>query len=319
LKKMGDDTGWWYRSGALFLWAVLSVHLSLLVLACIGDVRRSRAGHSPGVLVCQKQGLEDDDSDIKDILLQGLYSLYIVLLSLWQVILCNPRLAATRVISHASKLVGSSISNIHASELGKIRKLSASNLKKVNKTLVAVSSKNDSLCSLSLVTQKAAKKQVDMDSLRVDEDQDHEHSRVRHLHTEGIMCERAVDEAATKLLSVHTGFVTRVLHLLHAIHPWSRALLTSHFAPASLLTSLRFGLDMGGLAVSALFFENAGGANAEGGPSECDPSDGMEALIMTITVGLVSSLLSGVPIAILTILALGGRVVDHEHAHRGCA
>jgi hypothetical protein len=87
---------------------------------------------------------------------------------------------------------------------------------------------------------------------------------------------------------------------LHATHPVGQVTQFSMISPRSIRAVLLWAKVFGAMMVSALFFgSTAKDASAD---PECTPGSPMEALMMTIVVGILSSMLSAIPLFIMGML-----------------
>merc|ERR1719203_537666 len=85
-------------------------------------------------------------------------------------------------------------------------------------------------------------------------------NRIRELHEVDGEIVAHVHEVISKYLSPEVSLWRRFLAFLKALHPWDLLLRRSHFTPTCVLASIRMAIDMGGMAVSALFFQVQGPA-----------------------------------------------------------
>jgi len=101
------------------------------------------------------------------------------------------------------------------------------------------------------------------------------------------------------------GFLKLLWMFYMALQPWSSIMHASIYVPATLRVLILSARVFGALMLSGLFFSTAGGAQTNDAPSECDaPKDLVRNLLRAAIIGIFSSIISTIPIAIMVMLRI---------------
>eukprot|EP00929_Paragymnodinium_shiwhaense_P083440 TRINITY_DN4446_c0_g1_i8.p1 TRINITY_DN4446_c0_g1~~TRINITY_DN4446_c0_g1_i8.p1 ORF type:complete len:979 (+),score=208.31 TRINITY_DN4446_c0_g1_i8:1102-4038(+) len=314
MAKIGKGD-WWRRPATILVWILIAIHGILCYIAFILDKQNHKtwsddmfftddAGHGPaadGPIAEIKQDIEETLQLIKEQTIQ--------LRADWKTRYSFLGILAYRMAVMANVTVGKKMACAALQVTEKDVQYLQKTTKKRDKKLRRLKAKGK-LPADGTASMMSMSSMNSMDSL---DDESPDVGLASRVSMSQSMGPQSMSQAEFTKLSnkVHQGIQKTQQDLakknslmifmlsVNSLHPYGNLMQFSMNCPRLIRVLLFTAKVFGALMVSSLFFASAGAQDAETSDPECTPGSPMEALIMTIVVGILSSLFSSIPLAIM--------------------